>query len=150
MQDTNRVKTKFITYAGVAALLGIAFVLGVSAGVNHQFFVVQEESRERLEGASLMIDYGDGRIETYHELSGATVFDVLKGATGANGIELEYQDYGGELGVFIESIGGVGKDPAQERWWQFWVNNKYSQVGVSSFRIEPGDVITFKFAKGQE
>jgi hypothetical protein len=33
---------------------------------------------------------------------------------------------------------------------QFWVNHKYSQVGVSSAKVEAGDFIEFKFIQGQE
>lgn len=142
---------KLIKYAGGLVILAVVFLLGISVGRDYQTPATETASQNQPQASvSLMIDYNDGRIKTYHDISGTTVFDVLKKTTDANGVELKYKDYGGELGVFIESIDGVGKDPSGKKWWQYWVDNKYSQVGVSAYKVEPGDVIQFKFVEGQE
>jgi hypothetical protein len=102
--------------------------------------------------ASLMIDFGNGKLQTFKNIpitNNATVFSVLQAAATKNNIVLKYTDYKGDLGVFIEAIGGIGKDPEGKKWWQFWVNNVYSQVGVSSAQVKAGDVIEFKFIQGQ-
>jgi len=57
--------------------------------------------------------------------------------------------FGGELGIFIESINGVPEGVAKDKWWQFWVNNQYSNVGASAYTVNPGDIIEWKFTKGQ-
>lgn len=142
---------KFLKYTSGLVILGIVFLLGISVGRDYRAPATETVSQNQPQSSvSLMIDYGDGRVKTFHDLSGATAFDVLKNATDANSTELKYKDYGGELGIFIESIGGIGKDPSGKKWWQYWVNNKYSQVGVSSYKIQPGDIIEFKFIQGQE
>ena len=97
---------------------------------------------------SVMLDLGDGRIETVTNVpwqEGQTVFDVLTAAADEKGFIIESRDFGGDLGMFIETIAGVGKDPEGTRWWQFWVNNVYSMVGVSFSKTQPNDVIAFKF-----
>lgn len=142
---------KFLKFSGGLVLITIAFLLGISVGKEYQTPdnapIAQNQPQA---SASLMIDYGDGRIKTYESLSGSTVFDVLKQASEKNGVDLKYKNYGGDMGVFVELIDGVGNDPAGKKWWQYWVNNKYSQVGAGSYSIQPGDVIEFKFIEGQE
>ncbi len=63
-------------------------------------------------------------------------------------LEINYKDYGGDLGLFIEKIDGVGGDDSG-RWWQYWVNNIYSLVGVSAYDVKKGDVIMFKYTSQQ-
>lgn len=143
---------RFVKYLGAIAVLAVVFILGISVGRNYddgQRAGGGRENSAEVTGASLMIDFGDGRVRTFDEISGETAFAVLKQATEDNNIALEYQDYGGDIGAFIQSINGVGSDPESDRWWQFWVNNRYSQVGASSYRLEAGDVVEFKYIKGQ-
>lgn len=150
MQDN-----KYWKYIGGLVLITVVFLVGISVGRGYQQTPTPQPTNqsEAQSVASLMIDYGDGRIKTYSDLSvndQSTIFDVLKQAAEKNNIDLQYKDFGGELGIFIETIDGVGKDPAQKKWWQFWVNNKYSQTGVGSYKVQAGDVIQFKFTEGQE
>lgn len=141
---------RFLHYVGGLVIITVVFLLGVSVGSEYK----NSDSNTYLQGqaqpiASLMIDYGDGRVNTYEDLLGTTAFDVVRQAADKNGFDLKYKDYGGELGVFIESINGVGADPSGKKWWQFWVNNTYSNVGASSHTIQPNDVIEFKYIQGQ-
>lgn len=97
-----------------------------------------------------MLDFGNSEIKSFTSLDftkNQNVFDLLKQITGQNNIELLYKDYGGDLGIFIESIGGIKNN--NDSYWQYWVNNQYSTKGVSSYVIQPNDVIEFKFIKGQ-
>lgn len=108
--------------------------------------------RERLpHSASLMIDYGNGTVRTFDSVSvsaEATVFDLLKTAAEENNLALETKDYGGDLGVFIVSIDGVGEGAA-DKWWQYWINNHYGQAGVSTQGVSEGDIVVLKFVEGQ-
>lgn len=146
---------KYIKYIGGLILIVVVFLVGISVGRGYQQKSVPQvaQKNEAQSVASLMIDYGNDRIKTYSDLTvsdQSTVFDVLKQAAEKNNIDLQYKDFGGELGIFIETIDGVGKDPAQKKWWQFWVNNKYSQVGSGNSKVQPGDVIQFKFTEGND
>ncbi|HEY4511818.1 MAG TPA: DUF4430 domain-containing protein [Candidatus Paceibacterota bacterium] len=141
----------FLKHAGGFVILAVVFLLGISVGRDYQATATETASRNQPQASvSIMIDYGDGRVKTYHDISGTTVFDVLKNATDAHSVELKYKDYGSDLGIFVESISGVGKDPSGKKWWQYWVDNTYSQVGVSAYNVGPGDSIQFKFVEGQE
>lgn len=142
---------RIYTYIGYLLIAVAIFVLGFSFGNDLKAPEVGE-MRVEDQSVSLMIDYGNGQIFTDASISlqgTTTVFEVLNKTSQENNIELKYKDYGGDLGIFIESIGGVGKDPTGKRWWQFWVNNKYSQTGAGSYFLRPGDSIEFKFIEGQ-
>ena len=69
--------------------------------------------------------------------------------TMINDMEFSYTDYGGDLGVFIESINSVGNDTEGNKWWQYWVNDKHAEIGVSSYLVQPEDVVEFKFIESQ-
>lgn len=150
MQDN-----KYIKYIGGLVLVVVVFLVGISVGRGYQQTPAPQPTKqnEAQSVVSLMIDYGDDRIKTYSDLTvtdQSTVFDVLKQAAEKNNIDLQYKDFGGDLGIFIETIDGIGKDPAQKKWWQFWVNNKYSQIGSGSYKVQAKDVIQFKFTEGHQ
>jgi len=102
--------------------------------------------------AGIMLDFGEGDLKTFNNLelaSGASVFDLLAKATGENGIALEYKDYGGDMGVFIESIGEAKSDFEADRYWQYWVNNEYATIGSSLNELKDGDIVLWKHTSGQ-
>lgn len=112
---------------------------------------VQEEVHDDVATVTLMLDTGDA-IKTFTELpyhQDETVFDLLTSLASSSDIKLSTKDYGGDLGVFIESINGVGRGD-KNKWWQFWVNNQYSTVGASAYILRPGDDVVFKFTGNQQ
>lgn len=99
---------------------------------------------------NLMLDFGNGQVKTYNQVAlpkDSTVFDLLKKVTAENSFNLNSKDYGGELGVFIQGIGGVSN--SRDKFWQYWINNEYSQVGASSYQLKNGDLVEWKYIKGQ-
>ena len=110
------------------------------------------EVSTQVQSVSLMIDYGGGNIVSFSDIvieGEESLFDVIQSTVEENNIPLGFKDFGGELGVFIESINGVPGE-SSNRWWQYWVNNKYGEIGVSSYTVKSGDVIELKFVEGQE
>ncbi len=99
----------------------------------------------------LMLDFGDGKIETGTlDLSkDTTVYDFLESFTKENDIELKVKDYGGEMGVFVEAIGGIENNMSINKFWQYWVNNNYAQVGPGQQKLKSGDMVEWKFIQGQ-
>lgn len=100
---------------------------------------------------SVMLDYGDGTLKTFKGIdvtASTTVLDVLKQVTASAKIEFAYKEYG-DLGAMVESIDGRMNDLKNDRYWQFWVNNVYSTAGASVYRLNAGDVIEWKYIKGQ-
>ena len=74
--------------------------------------------------------------------AGSTAFDAIKMALGED--NLKYQDFGGDLGVFISGFDGV--EAEGNHFWEFKLNGESSQVGVSKYEVQDGDVIEFVYS----
>ena len=75
----------------------------------------------------------------------ATVAALLTQATTTSGLTLETTDYGGTLGIFVESINGVRNDTKRQWYWTLSVNGTKSPLGASAARVHPGDRVTWSF-----
>ncbi len=95
-------------------------------------------------GADEILKFSDVEIN-----SGENLFDVLLRVTEQEAVEFSYKDFGGELGIFIESIDNSSQQESKTKWWQYWVNGEYAQVGVSSYLVTAGDDIVFRFSDDQ-
>ena len=124
----------------VSFVCGYAFAgSGSSGGVS------------RGEMVSLMIDYGDGTIETYQNLAPTaheTLFALTRRIAEAHGIAFAYKEYA-DLGSFVSQI-GPARDVSSDVYWQYWVNNAYAQVGSDVYEVQPGDVIVWKLTKSKQ
>jgi len=149
---TSHVITKSL-FAAAFLLLGfaVAQLVPVKTAGNPPSCVAQTViTDEKAKTVSVMIDEGDGTIKIVRDLAwhdNDTAYDALKQASEKAGAALGVKDYGGELGVFIESIDG--KKGSKDAWWQYWVNNVYGEKGASTALIKPGDVMEWKLTKGQ-
>ncbi|MFA5185522.1 MAG: DUF4430 domain-containing protein [Patescibacteria group bacterium] len=110
------------------------------------------EPEKKPDTVSVMVDFGDGRIHSATDIAwheGESVFDALKLYDDKASFGIKYKDYGGDLGVFVESIEGK-TDPKKKAWWQYWVNNQYGKIGSSSYKLKAGDVVMWKLTTGQQ
>ncbi|MCG2697535.1 DUF4430 domain-containing protein [Candidatus Parcubacteria bacterium] len=117
---------------------------------DSQPIVCQNEQEQK--HVSLTLNFGNGDIKTFSDIiisDDAPVFEVLQKVVSENNIELNYKDYGGDMGVFIESINGKQNDFDSGYYWQYWVNGQYAKVGASSYELQNGDVVEWKYAEGQ-
>ena len=80
-------------------------------------------------------------IDTYiaNFAENQTAWTVVSSAIGLE--NLEYTDYGGDLGVFITGINGVV--PVGNNFWLFRVNGQDSNVGVNSYIVQEHDKLEF-------
>ena len=85
-------------------------------------------------------------VKTIEIDEGDTAWDSLKTAVDEENIE--YQDYGGELGIFVQGINGV--KPTGNKFWLFKVNGEGAKVGASSYKVQPGDKIEFVISEPME
>jgi len=122
-------------YVGIRSVTPSASVNGISEGIVH-----------------IMIDSGNDSLKTVEVLLAGTsdLFTILQHAQKNGDLELVYTDYGGDMGVFLQGINGVGEDSSANKWWHYWVNGEYAMVGVSSQIVSPGDVVLFKYMPAQE
>jgi len=137
---------------GLAIAVGLMFsgwLIGVGGNVNLNPSIDSVAEQVAPKTVSVMFDFGDGTVKTFTDIKfqkdKVNVFEVLSVLSVDKKIELAYKDYGGDLGIFIQSINSLPGEGTSDKWWQFWVNNVYSTSGVSSYYLNSGDVIGFKF-----
>ena len=102
------------------------------------------------QSANIVADNQDNKTKTEYLIVAKkrqSVADALFDFCEQNNIKVKYKDYGGDLGIFVQAIGQVPKDidKKSDKWWQFWVNGKYSNKGASSYIVNPGDKILWKY-----
>ena len=73
-----------------------------------------------------------------------SVYDFMSKLRNEGKINFTEKNYTG-MGKFIETINGVKGNGGQN--WIYYVNGKEAQVGVSNYKINPGDVVSWKYEK---
>ena len=79
-----------------------------------------------------------------------TVAELMTKANEMQLVTIDSKDYGGSLGVFIESINGVVSDSAQQKYWHLYINGELSPVGASSALVTPSDYVAWKYEHEHE
>ena len=49
------------------------------------------------------------------------------------------------MGKFVEEINGVKSNG--EKYWIYYVNNKKANIGISNYKINEGDIVSWKYEK---
>lgn len=114
--------------------------------------VTKLQSEMKSASVSVMVDFGDGKMPSASDIvwhEGQSVFDALKLFDDRVSLGIKSKDYGGDMGVFVESIGDK-QDPNKKAWWQYWVNNEYGKISSSVYKLKPGDVVMWKLTIGQQ
>lgn len=99
---------------------------------------------------NLMLDYGDGDVKSFNGILlpfNASVFDLLKKAATDNNFNLEYKDYGGDLGVLVQAIGSKAGNAKTNMFWEYWVNDTHADIGASGYKLKNGDIVEWKYLK---
>jgi len=141
---------KTSVWISVAALVVGTFI-GFSFGAQSAKVLPESAAVQSAGDASIMIDYGDGRVNLIHDVAledGMSMLAYMKKAASEKSLTFETKDYEG-LGSLVTKI-GEKENGADKKYWQFWVNNISPEVGASQFVVKNGDVIEWKFLQYQE
>lgn len=90
----------------------------------------------------IAIDYGGKHANDTYTVAitpGETAWDAVKAALGL--ANLQYTDYGGDLGIFISGFNGV--TAAANEYFDFRVNGVSSSVGISTYTCNNSDKLSF-------
>jgi len=88
------------------------------------------------------VDYaGQKNADSYSVTvdQGQSAWDAVVKAIGIN--NLQYTDYGGNMGIFITSFNGI--NAASNQYFEFRVNGVSSTLGVSGYKCNDGDKLDF-------
>ncbi len=81
---------------------------------------------------------------SYIATENSTVYDFMDQLREEGKITFTEKTYAG-MGKFISSINGIKGNGEQN--WIYSVNGKEAQVGVSNYKINPGDVVSWRYEK---
>ncbi|TXT57631.1 MAG: conserved exported protein of unknown function [Candidatus Thorarchaeota archaeon] len=118
-----------------ALLIVIMFLNPLSAADNESVL----EYIPAAEGVSLRIDFDNGTVRTFNDLSADTVLNLTESVIS---VEYEWQ---GDL-VFVTAIGGVEESPQEGLWWQYWVNEELGPVAANKYILDNQDVVEWKLS----
>ena len=130
---------------GLWVVLAGVWMAGCSSKGEPETLPDQTSGRvmEQVEGqALLVIDDGDKVASYSAQLAGEqTVLGLLLKVAADEGIdhELEHYDFG-DLVIRIN-----GKENVSDRSWIYFVNGRAGDVGAGDMKIEPGDLIEWKY-----
>ncbi|HLE54544.1 MAG TPA: DUF4430 domain-containing protein [Thermoplasmata archaeon] len=135
-------------------LQAIVFVVVLAVAISGLYAYIQLSqpppvTASGVEQVSLFIDGGTwtisyGPVET----SNNTAYSLLLEASTRLGFPVQAVQYSIPNGVFVTSINGTtnGQDG---RYWQFWVDGTYPQVGADHVALADGDTVTWRFTSDQ-
>lgn len=72
-----------------------------------------------------------------------SIYDFMDKLRTEGKINFKEKTYSG-MGKFIEEINGVKNG---DKYWIYYVNNKKANIGVSNYKINNGDIVSWKYEK---
>ena len=142
---------KFILKNKIASLF-IAVAVIALVGLFSNFNTTQKEISPPQNPIS--IASGVNSTKTVLEVSGTryedeitekiSVYDFMEKLKEEGKINFTEKNYTG-MGKFIDSINGVYGNGNQN--WIYYVNGKEASIGVSNYKLNPGDVVSWKYEK---
>lgn len=76
---------------------------------------------------------------------GGTTYDLMKKAEELDFIEMKTKDYGGDLGHLVEEINSKRSNPQEKKYWIYYINGKKASIGISTYKPQAGDTISWKY-----
>lgn len=143
---------RFLTILSWLVIFSAGFLFGVSLDSDKQPQLAESNSNPgaaQAEKASVLVDTGE-KILVFKDLASEnqTVLSLLQKIAQENSdFTLATKDYG-DLGVMVAALDGVANG-ADNKYWQFWVNNGYAQIAADKYPVKPGDAIMWKFTNAQ-
>ena len=135
-------------------LLSASLIILVAAllSIFLQYKIFQEPENKIVENVQVqknevflsVEENGIPNFATIEVDSGATAFDALLKFTEKEDIVIETKKY--DVGIFIESIGGV-KNGKDGKYWMYYFNENLASVSADKQELSTGDKIEFKFEK---
>jgi len=84
-----------------------------------------------------------------HVALGGNVYDAMVQARETSDLSFEGTEFPG-LGFFVEEINGLQQNPRAGKYWIYYINGKMAKVGISIYKVQTHDVISWKYEKEHE
>lgn len=100
--------------------------------------VEKERSEKNTNTATLLINNVAYQTEIQNQI---TVYDLMLQLENEEKMNFQTKTYSG-MGKFVEAINGIKNN---EKNWIYYVNGQKAQIGISNYKIKPGDVVSWKY-----
>lgn len=111
--------------------------------IVEQSAVLKEKEQALTTSATVVLDFGEGKISTYSNILGKTAFEGLQKVASGNNLNLDTKQY--DFGVFVKVIGGV--ENTKDLSWIYFVNGKSPEVASDKYELKDGDMVEWKYTK---
>ena len=153
---------KIIIYGFLIIALGLFLIFLLTSNnktkdilSNTEIINVQKENTKEIKSVPLE-KVSEKAIQTILEINGTryeseikkeiSVYDFMTQLKDTGKITFTEKTYSG-MGKFIEEINGVKSD--RDNYWIYYVNGVEASIGVSNYKINPGDVVSWKYEKNK-
>lgn len=133
---------KFIPAAALIVLLMLVFVF--TSKIHPVISPVQNTETLNPVNTSYATLEINGKNLRDGIIQGESVYDFMAGLRSEGEINFTDKNYSG-MGEFIDSIAGTAN--SGEKNWIYYVNGKKANIGISNYKLGPGDVVSWKYEK---
>jgi hypothetical protein len=77
------------------------------------------------------------------DAAGLSVGEATKRIAAHHGISFTYNAT--PLGWFVTELAGVTQNPAQDKYWLYWVNGAFGDVSADKKILQPGDSLIWQY-----
>ena len=131
----------FLLSIGALGVFTLGWI-GQEEDRTYELVLAPETEHAQLIPVSLVVE---GKSYEVKIVPGSSVYNVLE-AGKEQGFSFKGREFLG-MGFFVEEVNGKAESSRQGMYWIYLVNNKKAEVGVSSYIIQPNDVITWSYEK---
>lgn len=145
---------KKIQLRALTLLVLITFAASTLAYYTPRAFAATVTAHVRIVGSSRTIWYGDVTTDgctvtdtanAIHTYTTPMAVCALDAAAKTGGFAYTVQDFGGSLGLFLKSIATDAGASDFSTYWSYDVNGTAASSGISSYTVNPGDILYFHF-----
>lgn len=131
----------FILFFFYSKLEEIPLSIKQEINIENQVSPILKNGEIVEENITLKINENTYKSKIEKEIS---VYDFMSKLKDEGKINFKEKTYSG-MGKFIEEINGI--KPNNEKYWIYYVNNEKAHIGISDYKIKPGDVVSWKLEK---
>jgi hypothetical protein len=137
-------KVKILIVIGVfVALLGV-FLL-TSNIIPRDTSIISTSKEENNKTVKTILEINQVKYES-EITEPISVYEFMEKLQNERKITFKDKTYTG-MGKLIEEINGLKSEG--DKYWIYYVNNKEAQIGISDYKINPGDTVSWKYEKSK-
>lgn len=100
------------------------------------------EQKNKVE-TKIFLEVNETKYETNTETP-ISIYDFMKKLQSENKITFSGKYYSG-MGEFVEEINGIKNSDGN--YWIYYVNSQKANIGISNYKVNSGDIVSWKYEK---